>query len=124
MKDVMRIYLRAEGEIAQRFLRIKEHLGLKNDTEVMRVLINWYWKEHHHELQPLLEHFNISEEGIQILDRTLADKNSKGRIINVHFKPDKVWCEHCESTVCQHVRYALELPEVQEILRKKGLKIG
>ena len=123
MTEEMRIYLRAQGEIAERFSRIKEHLGVKNDTEVLRTLINWYWREHREELLPRLEHFNMSENGVSILDRTLADKTSRGRIIDVYFKPDKVWCEYCESARCQHVKFALDLPEVQEILRVKGWKI-
>jgi len=72
---------------------------------------------------PPLEHFNISENGVRILDRTLANKTSRGRIIDVYFKPDKVLCEYCESTSCRHVKFALSLPEVQKILRKKGWKI-
>jgi hypothetical protein len=48
---------------------------------------------------------------------------SKGRIIDVYFKPDEVWCEYCEATNCQHVKFALSIPEVQEILNKKGWKI-
>ncbi len=130
MKEELRIYLRADGDIAERFTQIKEHFGLKNDTEVLRSLINWYWRghlnwrEHKEELQPALEHFNISENGVSILDRTLADDpTSRGRIIDVYFKPDKVWCEYCESARCQHVKFALDLPEVQEILRVKGWKI-
>jgi hypothetical protein len=122
MSEKLRNYLREEGEVAERFWRIKEYLGLKNDTEVLRSLINAYWYENQDKLQPKLEHFNISEEGIRILDRTLADKNSRGRIIDVYFKPDKVWCEYCQSPACQHVKFALDLPEVQEILRKKGWK--
>jgi len=121
--EELRIYLRAQGEIAERFSRIKEHLGVKNDTEVLRTLINWYWREHKEELQPALEHFNISENGVSILDRTSTDKTSRGRIIDVYFKPDKVWCEYCESSKCQHVKFALDLPEVQKILRVKGWKI-
>jgi hypothetical protein len=123
MEDELRIYLRAEGEIVRRFLRIKEHLGLKNDTEVVRSLINWYWNQNSEKLQPNFEHFNISEHGVRILDRTLADKNSRGRIIDVYFKPDRIWCDYCQSAACQHVKFALDLPEVQEILRKKGWKI-
>jgi hypothetical protein len=121
--EELRIYLRADGDTAERFLQIKEHLGLKNDTEVLRSLINWYWLENQEKLQPALEHFNITEDGVRILDRTLGDKNSRGRIIDVHFKPDKAWCEYCESTRCQHVKFALDLPEVQKILRMKGWKI-
>lgn len=73
---------------------------------------------------PPLEHFNISEDGVRILDRTLANKTSKGRIIDVYFKPDKVWCEYCRSSKCRHVEFALSIPKVQDILIKKGWEIS
>ncbi len=73
--------------------------------------------------QPVLEHFNLSEHGVRILDRTLANKTSSGRIIDVYFKPNKVLCEYCESTGCRHVKFALNIPGVQKILQKKGWKI-
>jgi len=119
-----RVYLRMDGDVAEKFQRIKEQMGLKNDTEVLRMLINWYWKQHQDELQPPLEHFNLGEEGVRILDRTLADYRTRGRIVDVYFKPDRAWCEYCESSKCRHVKYALSLPEVREILRKKGWKIA
>jgi hypothetical protein len=72
---------------------------------------------------PPIEHFNIDADGIRILDRTIANGVSKGRIIDIYFKPDMVWCEYCESTDCQHVKFALNIPEVQSILREKGWKI-
>ena len=72
---------------------------------------------------PPLEHFNVDEEGIRILDRTLATKTASGRIIDVYFKPDSVWCDYCQSSSCQHTKFALELPAVQEILSKKGWTI-
>jgi hypothetical protein len=72
---------------------------------------------------PSLEHFNLDEQGVRILDRTLRNGTVRGRIIDVYFKPDKAWCEYCESTRCQHVKFALGLPEVQKILKEKGWKI-
>jgi Arc/MetJ-type ribon-helix-helix transcriptional regulator len=72
---------------------------------------------------PPLEHFNIDELGVRILDRTLASKTSSGRIIDVYFKPDIVWCDYCQSSSCRHTKFALELPEVQDILDKKGWNI-
>jgi hypothetical protein len=72
---------------------------------------------------PPIEHFNIDEDGVRILDRTLTDGTSRGRIIDVYFKPDEVYCEYCQATNCQHVKFALTIPEVQEILTKKGWKI-
>lgn len=115
MTEEMRIYLRVEGEIAERFSRIKEHLGVKNDTEVLRSLINWYWREHREELLPRLEHFNLNEHGVMILDRDLNN------VVQVYFKPDKVTCERCGSG-CRHIEFALSIPKVEEILRKKGWK--
>jgi hypothetical protein len=70
-----------------------------------------------------LEHFNLDEHGVRVLDRSLANKTSIGRIIDVYFKPDNVWCDYCQSGNCQHVKFALNLPEVQNILNKKGWKI-
>jgi hypothetical protein len=72
---------------------------------------------------PPLEHFNIDEDGVRLLDRTLANGESRGRIIDVDFKPDKVLCEYCDSTDCRHVKFALNIPKVQKILSKKGWKI-
>jgi len=37
--------LRLEGEVADRFLEIKRILGLTNDTEVFRVMINHYFMD-------------------------------------------------------------------------------
>jgi hypothetical protein len=73
---------------------------------------------------PPIEHFNIDENGVRILDRTIANGGSNGRIIDVYFKPDKVYCEYCDSTDCRHVKFALAIPKVQETLRQKGWKLN
>jgi Arc/MetJ-type ribon-helix-helix transcriptional regulator len=72
---------------------------------------------------PVLEHFNIDEQGVRILDRTLSSKTSQGRIIDVYFKPGNVWCDYCQSNNCRHAEFALSLPAVQDILSKKGWNI-
>jgi hypothetical protein len=105
-KGFLKVYLRIEGETAERFLRIKDYLGLKKDTEVLRALINFYWREKKDEFefsrkpleaQPLLEHFNVCEDGVIVLDRSLANSVSKGRIIDVRLRPEGAWCEYCGS---------------------------
>jgi hypothetical protein len=72
---------------------------------------------------PPLEHFNLDERGVRILDRTLANGSTRGRIIDVYFKPDKVFCGYCGAEDCRHVRFALSLPKVQKILSEKGWEI-
>jgi hypothetical protein len=71
-----------------------------------------------------LEHFNLNEHGVRILDRSLKTENSpNGMIIDVFFKQGKVLCEYDDSSECKHVAFALDLPIVQEILKKKGWKL-
>jgi hypothetical protein len=75
------------------------------------------------EKEILLEHFNLDENGVRILDRSLTNKYSpNGRIIDVYFKEEKAWCEYNDSSDCKHVEFALSLPVVQEIVKKKGWK--
>lgn len=117
-KEPLRIRLDLKDLEAGRFLRIKDYLGVKNDTEVVRAVINWFWRDHEKELQPPLKHFNLNEEGVLILDHSLD--SPRGRIIQVFFKPDGPECEFCESKRCRHIEFALSLPEVQKILQDKG----
>jgi hypothetical protein len=64
-----------------------------------------------------MQHFNLNENGVRILDHNLH------WIVDVFFKPDKVYCGYCKSSDCEHVKFALGLDEVQKILKKKGWKI-
>jgi hypothetical protein len=73
---------------------------------------------------PQLEHFNVSEQGVRILDRTITNGSSRGRIIDVYFKPDKVLCEYCGTEDCRHVEFALNIPKVRRILNEKGWPIS
>ena len=91
--------------------------------EAIRQLLNHYKESLASPELPKLEHFNIDEQGVRILDRTLANEHSRGRIIDVYFKPDNVLCEYCQSSSCKHVEFALSLPVVRDILREKGWKI-
>ena len=58
-------------------------------------------------------HINVFED-----HATIYDKLNK-EIVNVYFKNDP-YCEKCESTDCEHIKYALTLPKVVEPLREKG----
>lgn len=72
----------------------------------------------------MMEHFNLDENGVRILDKSLTTEHSpRGRIVDIYFKDKRAWCEHDESFDCKHVEYALSLPVVQEILKKKGWKL-
>jgi DNA-directed RNA polymerase subunit RPC12/RpoP len=71
-----------------------------------------------------MQHFNLDQDGVRILDKSLATRQSPhGRIIDIYFKKGKAQCDYCDSDDCKHIRYALTLPIVIDILRKKGWKI-
>lgn len=71
----------------------------------------------------LLDHFNIGENGVKIQDVSLATKYSPhGFIIDVYFRDGKAICEFDNSDNCKHVKYALSLPLVRKIFKKRGWK--
>lgn len=65
------------------------------------------------------EHVNTYEDKVRILDNQIG-KN--GDIITIFFREKSGFCEHCQMVNCVHVKYAWEIPEIQKILRKHGLK--
>jgi hypothetical protein len=44
-KKVLEVELILDGELMERFRRIKEYLGLKDDAEALKFIINWFFKE-------------------------------------------------------------------------------
>ena len=62
---------------------------------------------------PRFEHFNKGPDGVRITDRQLH------RIAEIRFKPDGIFCELDESDNCEHIEFALTVPEIKEIIRKK-----
>jgi hypothetical protein len=71
---------------------------------------------------PPQEHFNISERGVRILDRTIKNGVSNGRIVDVYFRPEGVWCDYCQTDKCRHIQFALTVPKIREIIEKKRME--
>jgi len=51
--------------------------------------------------------------GVRITDRQLH------RIADIRFKPDGIYCELDEGNNCEHIEFALTVPEVKELIREK-----
>lgn len=62
---------------------------------------------------PRFESFNKGPGGVRITDRRL------GKIADIYFKPEGIWCDLDQTFSCKHIEYALSLPDVQEIVRKR-----
>lgn len=114
MSESIKLYVRLKGTIASQFSQIKRYLGLENDTEVVRALITRYYREHEEELPQMIEHFNIYEDHITLRDHRI------GRYVDIFARNGTLWCEHCESSKCEHIEYALSDPEIAKVLEKRG----
>lgn len=63
------------------------------------------------------DHINMYEDHVKILDNKL---DRVGRIVSVYFRDTRAWCDYCDENLCVHIQYAWELPQVREILEKRG----
>jgi len=62
---------------------------------------------------PRFEHFNKGPNGVRITDRKLH------MIADIYFKPDGIFCELDQRDYCEHIDFALTVPEIQDIIRER-----
>jgi len=62
---------------------------------------------------PRMEQVNSDENGVKIFDRQLR------KVVDVHFKPSGITCTYDQTSDCEHVRFALAQPNIQDIIRRK-----
>lgn len=104
----------------------KERLSYNNITSVTGLITRWLLQRLGQETGEIprsiyeasapsrFEHFNVYED-----HATLFDNKTK-RIVNVYFRNKEPYCEHCEKFDCEHIRFALTLPQVVNPLRERG----
>ena len=96
----------------ERFERIQDLLGIASRADVMRHLIAIYPLP-----PPRFEHINTYDDHITVKDNVL-NKN-----VDVYLKEDGLaYCNVCGLDDCQHIDYALGIPQVIRILNAKGWK--
>jgi len=65
---------------------------------------------------PRFEQINFDENGVKVLDREFH------KVVQVYLKPEGIFCDACEKSDCEHVRFALSMPEVKKEIKKKRLE--
>jgi len=100
--------------MAEKFLKLKQHFGLKNNAEVIRFCIKGEFRRVAPELSLDLEHINLYDDHITVRD------NRIGRYVDIYARNGVLWCELCETKNCEHIRFAVEVPEVERALEKRG----
>ena len=94
-----------------------ERLGI---SSISQFVTNALIKQLEESRQKSMEHVNMSEDHVKIMDRKLG---RMGRILAVHFKQEHPpYCDYCEESDCIHVQYAWELPEARKVLEGHGLQ--
>jgi len=102
-----------DGVMRERFEKVKTYYGLQKNADLIRLLVT----EKHEELGlplelPRFEQINSDEDGVKIHDRTLH------QVVEVYIKPKGIQCSYDQTDQCEHVNFALTLPEVKAQIRK------
>jgi len=119
MKKTNHVTIKIPEELVADMDKLKGKYGFRSRGEIAKEAIRRLLEQYSSQLE--LEHFNLNEHGVVILDRSLNPP--KGRLFQVYFRPEGVLCEFCQSDKCRHVKFSLGLPKVQDILSKKGWEI-
>jgi len=113
-EDELQIKVLLDDSLAEKFRKIKQRYGLKTHSETVRFLIAEEFRRLKPELAPDFEHFNVYDDHITIRD------NRIGRYVDIYARNGDLCCELCGSKNCEHIRFAVEIPEVEKALEKKG----
>jgi hypothetical protein len=114
--ESVRLNIQLNGESADRFSRIKRFLNLENYTEVIRSIINWYYREYEKDLSgppKSMWHLNLDNQGVLIWDPDLH------KAVHIIFSPKGIECEYDETDDCRHVQFALSQSEIQDVIRQR-----
>jgi len=96
---------------------IRKKLEIGEFTMTSSGLGNWVIREFLiHNTSFHYQHFNTYDDHATIIDNKIR------RMIDIYPKEEikELWCEYCDSTNCEHVKFARTVPKIMEPLEKKG----
>jgi len=59
------------------------------------------------------EILNHDAQGVKVIDRQLK------KVADIQFKPNGAYCPICDAHNCEHIRFAIQQPDIQDIIREK-----
>jgi len=98
----------------------KEKKGFVSRQDFVRsAIMNQLDRLGYYATQPRMEiqHVNLSENFIMLKDNKLHTYAS------ISFHNRVLFCEHCHSSDCEHVKVARSLPDVQKLAKDKGFSL-
>lgn len=85
--------------------------GFRSKAEIVKEALRRMLQEYSE--IPVLEHFNLNEDGVRILDRSM------NKIVDIFFKPNGIRCDYCEASDCRHIQFALTVPAIKDVVKRK-----
>ena len=117
-KKPTHVTLKIPRELIAQMDKLKGKHGFRSRGEIAKEAIRKLLKDYEPFLS-VLEHFNLSEDGVIIADRS----RPKGdQLCQVWFKPEGIECEKCGTHNCNHIRFALSHPPIQQVIRKRRIE--
>jgi len=111
--EIERIRLDLAGDEAQKLRWVKKNRGFTMNTELIRILIYEEFEKRGGKLPEPFEKINSDENGVLLHDKTLR------KPVHVTFSRKGVNCDYHLTDDCEHIVFALGIPEVQETVRKR-----
>ena len=118
MKKTNHVTIKIPRELVAQMDKLKGKHGFRSRGEIAKEAIRKLLKDYEPFLS-VLEHFNLNEDGVIIADRS----RPKGdQLCQVWFKPEGIECEKCGTNNCEHIRFALSHPPIQQVIRKRRME--
>jgi Arc/MetJ-type ribon-helix-helix transcriptional regulator len=112
------VTVRIPKELSKEADKLIGKKGFKNKAEIvneaLRELLDQYGADKHFQM------LNRTSDGVKVRDVRL------GQVADIKITPEGIYCTICDASNCEHIRFALDQPEVKNLIlrkRKEGWKL-
>ena len=112
------VTVRIPKELSQEADKLIGKKGFKNKAEIvseaLKELLDQYGTDKHFQM------LNRTSDGVKVRDVKL------GQVADIKITPEGIYCPICDASNCEHIRFALDQPEVKNLIlrkRKEGWKL-
>ena len=112
------VTVRIPKELSEEADKLIGKKGFKNKAEIvktaLRELLDQYGSDKHFQM------LNRTSDGVKVRDVRLC------QVADIKITPEGIYCPICDASNCEHIRFALDQPEVKNLIlrkRKEGWKL-
>jgi Arc/MetJ-type ribon-helix-helix transcriptional regulator len=112
------ITVRIPKELSQEADKLIGKKGFKSKAEIVKEA-----------LRKLLDHYG-ADKNFQMLNRTSDGVKIRdlglGQVADIKITPEGIYCPICDASNCEHIRFALDQPDIKNLIgrkKKEGWKL-